>query len=38
MLYAAQENTASMLKELKAQGVPDNQAWEIVREQWLLLP
>ncbi len=27
-----------MLAELKAQGVPYNQAWELVREQWLLLP
>lgn len=38
MLDAVQENTASMLKELIAQGMPYNQAWELVREQWLLLP
>ena len=37
MLYAAQENTASTLKELKAQGMSDDMAWEFVREQWIFL-
>jgi len=38
MLYQAQELTASTLKELKAQGMSHDMAWEFVREQWILLP
>ena len=37
-LYAAQENTKNALAELIEKGVPYNQAWEQVREEWLLLP
>jgi hypothetical protein len=37
-LYAAQELTKDALANLLSQGVPDNQAWEAVRENWLLLP
>jgi hypothetical protein len=38
MLYAVQENTASTLQELKAQGMSHDMAWEFVRELWILLP
>jgi len=34
----AQENTKSALAFLVNQGTPLNQAWELVREEWLLLP
>jgi hypothetical protein len=37
-LYAAQENTKEALAEMIEKGLPYNQAWELVREEWLLLP
>lgn len=38
-VYAAQELTVQALYDLEVkQGLPRNQAWELVREQWAFLP
>lgn len=37
-VYAAQELTLDALDELLNQGLPYNQAWESVREEWAFLP
>jgi hypothetical protein len=37
-LLAAQDLTTDALEHLLRQGVPYDQAWEAVREQWAFLP
>lgn len=37
-LYAAQELSGNLMVDLTQQGLAPDQAWELVREQWLLLP
>ena len=37
-VHAAQELTADALSDLLDQGLPYNQAWELVREEWAFLP
>jgi hypothetical protein len=35
---AAAQLTAEAVSELRSKGVPYNQAWESIREEWALLP
>ena len=34
----AAELTRRALSDAKSQGLPQNQAWELVREEWAFLP
>jgi hypothetical protein len=38
LVIAAQEQTLQAYAKLIQSGLPDNQAWEMVREEWAFLP
>ncbi len=37
-VYAAQEATSDLMDKLLDKGLPHDQAWELVREEWAFLP
>lgn len=37
-VFSAQELTSDSLSDLLQKGLPYNQAWELVREEWAFLP